>query len=351
LAAQTLQVLKPIARKVLIERFGLEGERIKTLQEIGEELRLTRERVRQIEKNAVLAVKQAKISEYEEFLDVLHNVMQDAGGFLPEKELLAKLSASPTPEQTAALKYLLTIDDLVKIEKIGKVVTSWALKSAPHELVIPMCSALEEILSKEKMLLSKEELLAKAKKHEVFLRNKHLLTDSFIETAMPACENIGLGVTGKMGLAHWPEVTPKSLRDKIYWVLVKQQKPLHFTEIARAIEAEKFRKAKKFSVAAVHNELIADPRVVLVGRGIYALREWGYEAGTVSQVIRSVLEKAEKPMSEGEIVKAVLAQRQVKESTIIFNLKRSREFIKTPEGYVLAKPLKVVPKPLPFKVK
>jgi hypothetical protein len=350
LAAKTLQVLRPIPRQVLIARFGLEGEKAQTLEEIGQKLNLTRERVRQIEKSAILEVKSARIPDYLEFLEVLHNTMQEAGGFIVEAELLKKLSANSSAEQIAALKYLLTIDDLVKVEKIGRVTTSWALKTAPHELIVPMCQALEEILAEKKKMLSRDELLKLAKNHKVFLKNKHLLNDAFVHTAMPACQNIGAGVEGKLGLVHWPEVRPKSLRDKIYWVLTKYRKPMHFKEVAAAIASEKFAKAKKFTVQAVHNELIADPKIVLVGRGIYALAEWGFEAGTVSQIIRSILEKSTRPLSQEEIIKSVLAQRQVKESTIIFNLRRSKEFIRTPEGYVLAKPLRVVPKALPQKV-
>jgi hypothetical protein len=39
----------------------------------------------------------------------------------------------------------------------------------------------------------------------------------------------------------------------------------------------------------VHNELIRNKDFVLVGRGIYALKEWGYEPGTVSHVIEAIL--------------------------------------------------------------
>ncbi|MFZ3031722.1 MAG: hypothetical protein WA082_01680, partial [Candidatus Moraniibacteriota bacterium] len=70
----------------------------------------------------------------------------------------------------------------------------------------------------------------------------------------------------------------------------------------------------------VHNELIKDQRFVLVGRGIYALSDWGYKPGTVKDVITEILQAAGKPLSREDILARVLEIRQVKKSTIIINL-------------------------------
>jgi hypothetical protein len=78
---------------------------------------------------------------------------------------------------------------------------------------------------------------------------------------------------GLYGLREWPEINPRGVRDKAYLVFKELQKPLHFTEVAKLIEGS--------NLATVHNELIRDERFVLIGRGIYALREWGYEPGEV----------------------------------------------------------------------
>jgi hypothetical protein len=342
LTAKILAVLGPEQKTMVSARYGLGGGRPKTLQEIGDKFGKTRERVRQIIASAFARIRAAKIEEYQIFVDLVHGVMRDAGGFLPEEILLSKLAHNhPSSEQLSYLKFLLDLDDLVRIEKVGRVTPSWALKSSPHELIVPVCAALEEILEKEGALISQEELLAKVKQHPVYEKNKHLLSDSFIRTAMPACTRVVAGLGKKYGLAEWRDVNPKSLRDKIYWVLTKYARPMHYREIAEAIRKEKFKRAKPFTIQAVHNELIADPRMVLIGRGIYALATWGYFKGTVADVIRRVLREAGRPLTEEEIIKGVLAQRKVKEATVSFNLRRKGAFVRLPDGRFVA----AIPRP------
>jgi DNA-directed RNA polymerase delta subunit len=129
---------------------------------------------------------------------------------------------------------------------------------------------------------------------------------------------------GKWGLVSWPEVNPKSIRDKTYLVLSRHGKPLHFSDIASHIRTLGTSK-RDVTVQAVHNELIKDRRFVLIGRGIYALAEWGYTPGTVAEIIASVL-RTQAPLHKDEIVKRVLEKRQVKTTTIILNLQEKAQF-------------------------
>ena len=76
---------------------------------------------------------------------------------------------------------------------------------------------------------------------------------------------------------------------------------------------------------AVHNELIRYEQFVLVGRGLYALKEWGYREGTVEDIIRFILTK-KSPMTKQEIIQGVLKQRQVKKGTISLNLQKCPDF-------------------------
>ena len=99
---------------------------------------------------------------------------------------------------------------------------------------------------------------------------------------------------------------------------------MHFSDIADYIQNLKTN-PKKVTTQAVHNELIKDKRFILIGRGIYALAEWGYQAGTVADIIEEIL-REESPLSKDEIVRRVLARRQVKVTTIALNLQEKQQF-------------------------
>jgi DNA-directed RNA polymerase delta subunit len=119
-------------------------------------------------------------------------------------------------------------------------------------------------------------------------------------------------------------------------ILEAHKEPMHFSEIAREIKESNF-KRKNVTVQAIHNELIKDSRFVLIGRGIYALSSWGYKKGTISDIIKQILEKSETPLTREEIVKQVLKVRKVKETTILLNLQNKKLFKKVDKNlYTLA---------------
>jgi hypothetical protein len=143
-------------------------------------------------------------------------------------------------------------------------------------------------------------------------------------------------LNGRWGLVKWPMVNPKNIRDKIYVILHDNGKPMHFNEISEAIKGSNLRR-KDVTTQAIHNELIKDPRFVLIGRGIYALKEWGYKKGTVADVIAEVLRKEGGPLHRDEIVRRVLKSRQVKETTILLNLQGKPQFKRVAKAtYALA---------------
>ena len=88
---------------------------------------------------------------------------------------------------------------------------------------------------------------------------------------------------------------------------------------------------RKAHIATTHNELIKDSRFVLVGRGMYALREWGYTEGVVRDVVREALRK-QGPMTKEQIIAHVLKERHVKPGTIVVNLQNQKYFKRGKDG-------------------
>src|SRR4029077_5691183 len=120
------------------------------------------------------------------------------------------------------------------------------------------------------------------------------------------------------GLTEWRFVRPRSIRDKVKIILNKNIQPLTFIENANRIREAQF-DHKNVTVQAVHNELIRYPQFVLVGRGLSALRECGYEPGTAADGIERIL-REKGPLSKKEIIADAPKQRTVKVGTISLNL-------------------------------
>jgi len=149
-----------------------------------------------------------------------------------------------------------------------------------------------------------------------------------MERWLAISKKLGKNPLGEWGHASSPQVRVKSMRDLAYLTLKRHGSPMHFTEVAHTIEKLFKRTAHP---ATCHNELIKDSRFVLVGRGLYALKEWGYQPGVVKNVIRSILEREGKPLTREEIIERVKRERYVKDATIVVNL-QDKMFRRTNDG-------------------
>lgn len=326
---------------ILRRRFGLHGKGNETLEEIGKGYNVTRERIRQIENTAIRNIKSGA-----NFMDsvkpvelVVLDSLEKHGGIMAEDHLLEYLLETSGSEDSARshLVFLLeklTSDRIVRDEH-SETVPVWRVDFANWEKALATITAIGEILESYKNPLPRSELLLKFKETPVYAT--HLEHFGFHEETMePVVAHIRMAKKfatnsfGEWGLSHWNTITPKRMGDKIYLVMKKHAEPLHFRDITEKINGAGF-DAKRAYPPTVHNELILDERYVLVGRGIYALKEWGYIPGVVSDVIASILAESG-PLSRDEIVDKVLEQRMVKKGTVYLALSNQGRFAKNGEG-------------------
>lgn len=307
-------------REIISRRFGL-FDRKETLEQIGELLGITRERVRQLEKVVI-----TKLRSGAENLPHINNVQKRMGEELSAMGRIARIS-----DLSAKLTKNNTKTDQARVAFLGHL--------APEITVI---EDNDHFFHSTALAVEKGEKAIKEAVHGIVETIKNIGEPATIEViteksshkdpdhvkAMASISKQVATLNGRWGLVKWPMVNPKNIRDKIYVVLYENGKPMHFNEIAESIKGSDF-KRKDVTTQAIHNELIKDKRFVLIGRGIYALKEWGYKKGTVSDVIVEVLKKEGKPLHRDEIVKRVLKTRQVKETTILLNLQGKPEFIRT----------------------
>jgi len=318
-----LSSLTKRGQDVLSSRYGLGSKSTKlTLDAIGKRYNITRERVRQIENHSLAAVRKSKIyKDCEPIFTELKALIVGLGGLVSEKDLLNHLSKDLNTQNH--FHFLLVIGEEFKREKEDE-----EFKHRWHvdpELSEKIKVALRKLYSK----LSDDELVVESDLVDSFLEevkdlNEKYKNEEVIKRWLSISHKIGKNPLGEWGRSSSPNVNAKGMRDYAFLVIRKHGSPIHFKEVAKAI-TQYFN--KKAHVATTHNELIKDPRFVLVGRGLYALAEWGYMSGVVKDVIKKILEK-EGPLVKEKMVEKVLKERYVKENTILVNLQNSKYFKK-----------------------
>jgi hypothetical protein len=306
-------------REIIARRFGL-FERKETLEQIGELLGITRERVRQLEKTVLTRLK-----------------MSAGQGELPhipavQAQFVAELGQSGNVARISTLAARLGIVD----GRIEQARVAFLAQLCPELTVVDeddnyfLAACLTKVYDLRSLKSAVAKLVDTIKTiGEPAAIDKIAATagigDATQAAALASISKQLATLGGLWGLVKWPMVNPKNIRDKIYVILKQHGKHMHFNDIASAIKSSEF-KRKDVTTQAIHNELIKDKRFVLVGRGIYALKEWGYKKGTVADIIADVLRKEGGPLHRDEIVKRVLQSRYVKETTILLNLQGKPQF-------------------------
>ena len=327
-----LKNLKEKEAKVIERRFGIVKEPT-TLAQIGRDLNLSRERVRQIEKEACRKLSKNIADKYD---DVIQNILahfSKNGGIVAKKDVAEKILSAKINKSEGEVEalhlFIALLPQIEEIEKHNRINDSWILTDINKEDMAKILNLWAEHLAKTKKP-QKIDLLIKS------LPNPERYQVSFLLSLPKVSRDIIKTYNGDLALNSWSEFNPRTIRDKIFYVLKKNQKPMHFVEIAKVIKTENF-DTKKVVVATVHNELISDKRYVLIGRGIYALSEWGYKKGTVREIIVDVLKKAEGALTLADIYQQVSKQRMVRKNTILINLQTQKEFKKAgSDKYILA---------------
>lgn len=311
---------------VIQKRFALKGEQKQTLEKIGKHFNVTRERIRQIESIALNKLKRTvRTTRLDEVNALAKDVIRSRGGLLREETLVTeclKRIANAKDIDGAVLRLSFSIDpDLQSGSRAQSYIPFWRIDSLAMEDVSLIVNNIVKILKKRKSCMNADEIVSAIQALNLF--DGRIPSRELIVSSLEIDERLR-EISEGWGLTEWRFVRPRSIRDKVEIILRKSGEPLHFMEIANQIKDAQF-DHKNVTVQAVHNELIRYPQFVLVGRGLYALKEWGYESGTVADVIEKILiDKG--PLSKKEIIAEVGKQRTVKVGTISLNLQKMPYF-------------------------
>lgn len=310
-------------RKVINERMGLTGEK-RTLQAIGDDLGVTRERIRQIEGEVLDMVTPKIEEEFNDVFDKIEDFLKTIGGvrrddhFIKDTKHIADIKDSEHINNK--VRFIVSVAGPADVyPEDDEFLTFWHLNDEEKNKFMNFIDKLEKYFKSK----DKEEIL----EDKVYMDD---FNDLQLYNFVPISKKFGVSPFGDFGLREWKEIEPKVIRDKAYLVLRKNQDPLHFSEIADMI-SQLSEKEGEAHTQTVHNELIKDDRFVLVGRGMYGLKEHGFEGGTAKEVIEKLL-KEKGPMTSDEVVDLVNQKKILKDNTILLNLQSKSNFRRLDDG-------------------
>lgn len=334
-----INLLPKRTQSILSRRFGLFNKKKETLESIGSFYNITRERVRQIQDHGINVLKvkilPANQVRFKKRFDVINQKIEEFGNVVSEEYLLNHLKRKE--EDMNYLKFLLVLNsNIICFNENNDFRSRWALANKKNE-VFAVENALKSLFS----LINKEEVLSfdeVLKRFQTKLKN-NLNTDTVLSLNADAAKQtfaswlgltktIGRNIFGEWGLSSSCHVYPKGIKDHAYLTMRRHGSPMHFREVSKAIQ-DNFKKPAH--IQTVHNELIKDDRFVLVGRGLYALKEWGYVPGSVRDVISHIIKTHGRILRE-DLIKKLLKERHVKETTVAINLQNKNLFRKFPDG-------------------
>lgn len=340
---RVLQVLSERERQVLWRRFSLGGGEPETLESIGRSLQVTRERVRQIERLAVQKLQQDSTAQavLAPVRQVVVELLEAEGGAVTQERFMQLVADTGGAVAPAVVRFYLdeVLSDI--IAQLGgeqtPFVNSWRLRTASLEALTKTVDFVHDSIERRGVPVTEEELARELAFAKLPAPLGGVITDGHVGIGLAELgQAVRRNTYGEWGLAHWETITPRRMNDKIYLVLKKHGSPLHFRDIAKCINEAKFDHKVAYP-PTVHNELIMDDKYVLVGRGIYALKEWGYAPGVVADVILSILRAKATPLTRDELVGEVMRQRLVKRGTVHLALTNRERFARLPDGrYTLA---------------
>jgi len=329
---EILSGLKKRTKSILLKRFGLGEKNKMTLESIGQAYKITRERVRQIESVALSELKKSpKIAELKKYEAMLEDLLNEHGKIMEHNFLMSEFRKKYNldPIHDNAIEFVLKVSSkFSSIKEDEEIKKTWLLVDADLNFSKKVINSFVLNLEGKGKPVLENEL---SNNFELEIKDSKTLI-SYLSLSKKILKN----PFNEWGLSDWREIVPKGVKDKAYIVLDKFNKPAHFTKITELINSAKF-DSKTAIPQTVHNELIKDQRFVLVGRGMYALKKWGFQQGTVAEIIEQVIKESGKTLSKENIINKVLEQRFVKKNTIVLALQNKQRFQRVNGLYCLAK--------------
>ena len=331
--ADILQYCKAKEQLILIKKFGLQTGKEMPLQQIGMEFGMTRERARQIEKQALMRFRRLFVGneKYLKIISEAEKILVTNGGVMPEDTLIEKLVSKWVFKFSGQeLKLVLRSDYNLTYLSRNKILNkSFYVDTLYEDLLTNIALATLKHFEKTNTYESVYDFIDILKK-DFGKKNPditYLQDNQFYLNLLKIVKNISM-FDGKIGLSTFTSVNPKTIKSKLLYVFRIHGKPLHYQDAA-AMVTEYF-PGKAVKITTAHNELVKSNDVfVNVWLWLYSLKERWVIGGTVLEILTRILKKAARPMSTKEIMQNILKEKMIAPNTVLLNLHKHKDvFVK-----------------------
>lgn len=325
--------------KVLKMRFGLGGYRPMTLEEVGKEFGVTRERIRQIEAKSLRRLVPSSTGYRKLLRDSLSKWMISRGGAVGEQEAdeyFLSDGGFDKYDGSSVLDLFSEINIVSNTRRKGIVIYSSVLTEMKLERILTKA---EQILSQ-----SKESLSIKAIKAKMGLRNKLFVeympdlwvsSQLFLEKLfelMPTIAEVYEDKAKAYTMHSNRKYFPQYWSDVIYRVIKDEDGPLHFTEITERVNDLKMFN-RSLDVRRTMGVLLDDKRFAHTGiKGTYGLTEWGIRKEMLPDLIKECMNDAGFPLHFDQIFNFVSKYKYTKKTNVYACLNSNRHFYRLSNG-------------------
>lgn len=254
-----LQYCKPKEQLVLVRKFGILTGKETPLQRIGKDYNLTRERVRQIESQALMRIRRLMVgnSKYIDLIEDAKKILKDNGGMLLEDDLITRVVNLKKYEfNRQEMKLVLVSDfDITYLKRNRFLDKCFYVDPLFEDFLSTVAIYIQKYFDARGESVDMYEFIDHLKSEFTrkydqisFLKNSQFFLHYFESVRILKIFD------GKVGLEEYVDVHPKTIKLKILYTMRRLQKPIHFQELPTKIM--EFFPIKNIKLNTVHNELV-----------------------------------------------------------------------------------------------
>ncbi len=288
-----LRKLPNRTKYILSEKYGLKNGSLRTLESIGKELGVSRERIRQIESAARdFLCKENLPKVVFVLLNFFYEKLSSRGGLIGVSEFEKMIFGDTVSDQTRCqLRFLLLLTKEVHYWKAtGEINDGWYIEGKEGDFLKmkEINLKLTEYFRKTKKIMKLDDIWQVVISGKLGTDVKKFFIDSEqgrdrLGIFLNISKTIEKNILDEWGLREWGVILQKHAKDKAVMAFRKCRRPLHFRELAEYINKELPGK-KKALPQTLHNIIIKDKRFYFVRAGVYVLDEKLFNSDDITEL-------------------------------------------------------------------